>query len=191
MARFEDCNPNAILYRVNRFSEKEKPPQHASPSRGDGTTTSFMVKAIELSMGSVQSGNGGPFGALVVKDNQIIAEGINLVTRNNDPTAHAEIVAVREACRKLHDFQLTDCDIYTSCEPCPMCMAAFYWARPARIFYAGTRADAARAGFGDSYIYEQLALPIHQRSIPMTQLMCDEALEAFRCWVNKADRKQY
>jgi len=157
---------------------------------GDGRmTTSFMIRAIELSLDSLQSG--GPFGALVVKDNQIIAEGTNLVTRNNDPTAHAEIVAVRAACTKLQHFQLTGCDIYSSCEPCPMCLAALYWARPARIFYAGTRADAARVGFDDSYIYEQLALPISQRSIPTTQLMRDEALEAFRRWEGKADRKQY
>jgi tRNA(Arg) A34 adenosine deaminase TadA len=154
-------------------------------------TTSFMVRAIELSIKSVQSGNGGPFGALVVKDDEIIAEGTNQVTRNNDPTAHAEIVAVREACRRLHDFQLTGCDIYTSCEPCPMCMAAFYWARPARIYYAGTREDAARAGFQDSYIYEQLELPSSRRTIPMTQLMRDEALNAFRMWTSKEDRKQY
>ena len=154
-------------------------------------TTSFMGRTIELSIKSVQSGNGGPFGALVVKDNQIIAEGTNQVTLNNDPTAHAEIVAVREACRKLHNFQLTGCDIYTSCEPCPMCMAAFYWARPARIYYAGTREDAAGAGFQDSYIYEQLELPSSRRAIPMTQLMRDEALNAFHMWTSKEDRKRY
>lgn len=150
-----------------------------------------MLRAIELSMKSVQSGNGGPFGALVVKDNQIVAEGTNLVTRNNDPTAHAEIVALREACHKLGDFKLTGCDVYSSCEPCPMCMAALYWASPERIFYAGTRTDASSAGFRDSFIYDQLKLPIGQRAIPMTQLMRDDALEAFRRWAGKVDKKQY
>jgi guanine deaminase len=165
-------------------------PSHASTSSGDGRI-SFMGKAIELSIENVQSGKGGPFGALVVKDNLLIASGTNLVTSTNDPTAHAEIVAIREACRALQDFQLSGCDFYASCEPCPMCMAALYWARPARIFYAGTREDAARAGFDDSYIYEQISLPIPQRAISMTQLMREEALKVFDCWIRKSDRRQY
>ncbi|HXE92064.1 MAG TPA: nucleoside deaminase [Terriglobales bacterium] len=151
----------------------------------------FMARAIELSLRSLESGDGGPFGALVVKDGRIIAEGTNRVTRNNDPTAHAEIVALRRACKKLRSFQLIGCDIYASCEPCPMCLAALYWARPARIFYAGTRADAARAGFHDAYIYDQLALPISRRTLPMTQLMRKQALAAFHAWARKPDRKLY
>jgi guanine deaminase len=153
--------------------------------------TFFMLKAIELSMENARSGKGGPFGALVVKGNQIIATGTNLVVRSNDPTAHAEIVAIREACRRLRDFQLPGCEIYCSCEPCPMCMAALYWSRPAAIFYAATREDAARAGFDDCYIYEQLVLPIHQRKIPMTQLMRKNALDVFHYWIRKTDKKDY
>jgi tRNA(Arg) A34 adenosine deaminase TadA len=152
---------------------------------------SFMTKAIELSIESAQTGRGGPFGAIIVRDHQVIASGTNLVTSTNDPTAHAEIVAIREACRALNTFQLHDCDLYSSCEPCPMCLAALYWARPQKIFFAGTREDAARAGFDDSYIYKELALPIPQRAIPMSQLMHKQALAAFRYWAAKPDRQQY
>ncbi len=151
----------------------------------------FMRRAIELSVENVCSGRGGPFAALVVKDGKVIAEGTNRVTSTNDPTAHAEIVAIREACRVLGHFQLTGCDIYTTCEPCPMCMGAIYWARPARVFYASTGQDAAAAGFDDSFIHEQVGLPASQRRIPMTQLMREEALEAFRAWGQKADRIKY
>lgn len=150
-----------------------------------------MARAIALSVDNVTSGRGGPFGAVVVKDGQIIAEGTNLVTLTNDPTAHAEIVAVRAACAKLNDFQLSGCDVYTSCEPCPMCLAALYWARPRRIFYAGTQADAARVGFDDSYIYVQLALSPPERAVRMEHLMRDQAQEAFRAWSHKIDKKEY
>ena len=176
---------------MNEFTKPTEPLQRVSASGEKGATAAFMKKAIELSLDSVRKHNGGPFGALVVKNNRIIGKGTNLVIRNNDPTAHAEVVAVREACRKIRDFQLRGCEVYCSCEPCPMCMAALYWARPARIFYAGTRTDAARAGFDDEYMYEQLVLPIEKRGIPMVQLMHDDALEAFRCWVDKPDRKRY
>ncbi len=155
------------------------------------SANSFMKRAIELAIDNVRSGRGGPFGAVVVKDGTVIAVGTNRVTSTNDPTAHAEIVAIREACRALNQFQLTGCEIYSSCEPCPMCIGAIYWARPARVFYAGTAADAAASGFDDSFIYQQLPLPATERRIPMVQLMRDEALNAFREWDKKLDRVNY
>ena len=151
----------------------------------------FMQKAIELSMENVHSGRGGPFAAVVVKDGAVIAQGTNQVTSTNDPTAHAEIVAIREACRKLGHFQLRGCEIYTTCEPCPMCLGAIYWARPAKVFFASTGQDATAYGFDDSFILEQLQLPISQRKIPMIPLMREEALQAFRAWQQKPDRIQY
>lgn len=151
----------------------------------------FMRRAIELSRRNVLEGNGGPFAALVVKNGVLIAEGTNLVTSTNDPTAHAEIVAIRRACQILGSFQLTGCDIYTSCEPCPMCLGALYWARPSRIFYATTRADAAQAGFDDSFIYDEVAKPLHMRSIPMIQLLREEAHIAFEEWKRKEDKIPY
>jgi guanine deaminase len=151
----------------------------------------FMRRAIELSVENVRSGSGGPFAALVVKDGEILATGMNLVTSACDPTAHAEIVAIREACRKLAQFQLTDCDIYTTCEPCPMCLGAIYWARPVRVFFGNTAADAAAIGFDDSFIYQQLGVPLSERAIPMIQLMREEAQSAFREWERKSDRVRY
>lgn len=157
----------------------------------DNTRLSWMAKAIALAMENVDSGRGGPFAALIVQHDQIIASGANLVTSTNDPTAHAEMVAIRQACQVLQSFQLSDCDVYASCEPCPMCLAALYWARVRTIYFAGTREDAARAGFDDSYIYQQLALPIPQRTIPMTQIMREKALAAFHLWAEKTDKRQY
>ena len=151
---------------------------------------SFVKKAIELAVESVQ-GNGGPFSALVVKGGRVIATGTNEVTRMNDPTAHAEIVAIRKACRVLGAFQLSGCDVYTSCEPCPMCLGALYWARPAHIFFAATRDDAAAAGFDDSLIYRQIELPLSQRSIPMIHVVDEQATRPFEEWVNKSDRTNY
>src|SRR5215470_3251024 len=130
----------------------------------------FMRKAIELSVENVRSGKGGPFAAVVVKDGRIIATGANSVARTFDPTAHAEVVAIREACQALAQFQLTGCEIYTSCEPCPMCLGAIYWARPARVYFGNTHADAARIGFDDSFIYQQLQVTANERTIPMIQL---------------------
>jgi tRNA(Arg) A34 adenosine deaminase TadA len=152
---------------------------------------SWMAKAIELARENVRAGRGGPFAALVVRDGALVASGTNLVTSTNDPTAHAEIVAIREACRALGSFQLAGCEVYTTCEPCPMCMGAIYWARPARLYYAGTRADAARVGFDDAYIYEQIETPVEARAIPMTQLMREGALAAFAEWERKSDKVQY
>ena len=127
----------------------------------------------------------------MVKDGRMVGSGTNLVTATNDPTAHAELVAIREACRALGSFQLTGCEIYTTCEPCPMCMGAIYWARPARLYYAGTRGDAARIGFDDAYIYEQLRLPAGKRAIPMAQVLREKALAAFVEWERKRDRVMY
>ena len=151
----------------------------------------FMRKAIELAIDNVRTGKGGPFAAVIVKDGRIIAQGANCVTSTNDPTAHAEVVAIRAACRVLGHFQLEGCEVYTSCEPCPMCLGAIYWARPARVYYAGSAADAAAVGFDDSLIYQQLQVPHARRKIPMQQLMRDEALEAFRVWEQKSDKITY
>ncbi len=151
----------------------------------------FMARAIEMAVENVRSGRGGPFAALVVKGDTPIAYGVNLVTSANDPTAHAEIVAIRAACQKLGSFQLTGCDIYATCEPCPMCLGAIYWARAARVFFAGTRADAAAAGFDDSLIYAELAAPLGERRIPMIPLMREEGQRAFGEWKIKADSIPY
>jgi tRNA(Arg) A34 adenosine deaminase TadA len=149
-----------------------------------------MARAIELAIKHVKEKRGGPFAAVVVKEGQIIAEGTNRVTSVNDPTAHAEMVAIREACKALNHFQLTGCEIYTTCEPCPMCLGAIYWARPAKVYFATTAADATKAGFDDSFISEQMGLPLSQRRIPMIQLMREDALEAFDRW-EKSDKIPY
>lgn len=151
----------------------------------------FMSRAIELARLGVEANDGGPFGCVIVKNGEIIGEGNNRVTSGNDPTAHAEIVAIRDACAKLGTFQLDECVIYTSCEPCPMCLGAIYWARPAAVFYAGSREDAAAAGFDDALIYEELELPVEKRKLTMRQLMRDEARIAFRRWMEKEDKIQY
>jgi len=151
----------------------------------------FMRQAIALALENVQSGGGGPFAALVVKDGRVVAEGTNRVTSTNDPTAHAEVVAIREACRKLGTFQLTGCDLYTTCEPCPMCLGAIYWARPAQIFYASVAADAAAAGFDDALIYDELKRPLNSRHLPMQQLLRDESLEIFEAWKKQEKKTTY
>jgi guanine deaminase len=151
----------------------------------------FMARAIQLSIENVRSGRGGPFGAVVVKNGEIVAEAVNCVTEINDPTAHAEVVAIREACRKLTFFELKGCEIYTSCEPCPMCLGAIYWARPDRVFFGNTAEDAARVGFDDSFIYKEIARPYAERKIPMIQMMREEALEGFREWDEKPNKAAY
>jgi guanine deaminase len=151
----------------------------------------FMRRAIARAIENVRSHGGGPFAALVVKDGRLISEGTNRVTATNDPTAHAEMVAIRDACRALGGFQLTGCDLYTTCEPCPMCLGAIYWARPARVFYAGTAADAAAAGFDDAVIYEELKRKPAARRIPMVQLLRDESLAIFSAWKEKIDKIVY
>jgi guanine deaminase len=151
----------------------------------------FMARAIQLSIENVRSGRGGPFGAIVVQGSEILAEGVNCVTQTNDPTAHAEVTAIREACKKLNSFDLKGCEIYTSCEPCPMCLGAIYWARPDRVYFGNTAADAAKVGFDDSLIYQEIAEPHSQRKIPMIQMMHEEALEAFRAWDEKPNKVPY
>ena len=151
----------------------------------------FMARAIQLSIDNVTSRKGGPFGAVVVKNGAIVAEGVNRVTATNDPTAHAEVVAIREACRKLEVFELTDCDLYTSCEPCPMCLGAIYWARLSKVYFGGLAEDANDAGFDDSSIYREFAQPHSARTIPMTQMMREEALAAFRAWKDTDHKIRY
>jgi tRNA(Arg) A34 adenosine deaminase TadA len=151
----------------------------------------FMREAIRLSVRQMRAGNGGPFGAVVVRKGKVVGRGFNLVTSTNDPTAHAEVVAIREACRKLKTFKLDDCEIYTSCEPCPMCLAAIYWARLKRVYFANTRKDAAKIQFDDEFLYREVAMPVSKRSLPMKQILRDEALLAFAEWEAKPDKVQY
>ena len=151
----------------------------------------FMARAIQLSIENVRTGRGGPFGAVVVKGDIVIAEGTNQVTSRNDPTAHAEVLAIREACKKLGVFDLQGCELYTSCEPCPMCLGAIYWARLSLVYFANAAVDASKIGFDDSLIYRELAQPHSQRKIPMIQIMRNEALVAFREWEDKPDKITY
>ena len=151
----------------------------------------FMREAIRLSIQMMRRGKGGPFGAVVVRNGKVVGRGSNQVTSTNDPTAHAEILAIREACKRLKTFQLEDCELYTSCEPCPMCLSAIYWARLGRVFYANTRQDAARIDFDDEFIYREVALPIGKRTLKMKQLLHDEALAAFAEWQQKTDKILY
>ena len=151
----------------------------------------FMAEAIKLAADNLLSGNGGPFGAVIVKDGKIVGRGSNSVTSTNDPTAHAEVNAIRDACKNLNTFQLDDCEIYTSCEPCPMCLGAIYWARPTKIYYACTKVDAANAGFDDSFIYEEINIPLSERSIPANQMMQNDALNVFKNWTEMENKIEY
>lgn len=151
----------------------------------------FMQRAIELAEANVRAGRGGPFGAVVVRSGEVIGEGANEVTSKNDPTAHAEIAAIRAACRHLNHFSLAGCEIYANCEPCPMCLAAIYWARLDRLFYANTRADAARIGFDDAAFYQELVSAIDERSVPTERVPLPRALTAFELWAAKPDRIPY
>lgn len=151
----------------------------------------FMSRAIELARDGAARNEGGPFGCVIVKDGRIVGEGCNQVTSTNDPTAHAEIVAIRNACRNLSSFQLDGCIVYTSCEPCPMCLGAIYWARPDGIFFAGTREDAAAAGFDDELFYEELEKPNDRRSLRMNPLMRDDAVTVFHKWAENPDKIEY
>lgn len=151
----------------------------------------FMQMAIDLAVKNVENGTGGPFGAVIVRHDKVVATGVNQVTTLNDPTAHAEVVAIREACRELKDFQLSGCAIYTSCEPCPMCLAAIFWARCNGIFYGATAGDAAEAGFDDAFLYEQVKLAPGGRAIPTSRLLGDKALASFAAWRRYAGRIDY
>ncbi len=151
----------------------------------------YMLEAIRLSVANVEEGKGGPFGAVVVKDGVIIAHGANEVTSSNDPTAHAEVVAIRRACKALNTFQLDGCEIYTSCEPCPMCLGAIYWARPSKLYYANSKEDAAKIQFDDQFIYEEIAKPVGKRKLFTQQIMREEAMEAFKKWAESSIKKEY
>lgn len=150
----------------------------------------LMRKAIELSIENIKNG-GGPFGAVIAKDGEIIATGTNRVTADNDPTAHAEVNAIRKACQALKTFDLSGCTIYTSCEPCPMCLAAIYWAHIDKIYYGNNKKDAADIGFDDSYIYDELNLPVEKRTKLMNELLPEEAIKAFQLWTNTEDKTEY
>jgi tRNA(Arg) A34 adenosine deaminase TadA len=151
----------------------------------------FMEQAIRLATENVTSGRGGPFGAVVVKDGKVIATGANCVTANNDPTAHAEVTAIRAACQALGSFSLEGCEVYTSCEPCPMCLAAIYWARCKAIFYGCNAADAAKAGFDDAYLYAEMKKPLSERTLPITNLCGEEAWGAFAAWIASPKKVEY
>ncbi|WP_058308095.1 nucleoside deaminase [Gracilibacillus massiliensis] len=151
----------------------------------------YMKYALQLAYQNVQNLNGGPFAAVIVKDNQIVGEGTNVVTTANDPTAHAEISAIRDACKNLNTYQLTDCEIYTSCEPCPMCLGAIYWARPKAVYYFNTRKEAAKIGFDDQYIYDQLALSIDERSLQMHKIDLDSEQLPFPLWETILEKVEY
>jgi len=151
----------------------------------------FMQEAIRLSKKGMEAGEGGPFGCVIVKGNEIIGCGNNKVTSLNDPTAHAEVVAIRDACKNLNAFQLDDCEVYTSCEPCPMCLGAIYWARAKKIYFANNRQDAAAIGFDDTMIYEEMNKPLNERKIPITSIGCEEAIKVFEEWKIKGDKTLY
>jgi guanine deaminase len=153
--------------------------------------TKFMREAIRISLDKMRRNHGGPFGAVVVRRGKIVGRGWNRVTSTNDPTAHAEIMAIRDACRRLKTFQLDDCELYASCEPCPMCLAAIYWARLKRVYYGNTRRDAAKIEFDDDFIYREVARPITRRKIPMKQLLRNEAFKVFAEWQAKPDKTPY
>ncbi len=149
-----------------------------------------MREAVRLSVENVKNG-GGPFGALIVKDGELVATGVNRVTDSCDPTAHAEVNAIRSACKKLHTFNLEGCELYTSCEPCPMCLGAIYWAHLDKVYYGNTKDDAKKIGFDDSFIYDELAVPRAERCLKTEALLRDEAIEAFRLWMNTEDKTEY
>ncbi|MBC7828973.1 MAG: nucleoside deaminase [Chitinophagaceae bacterium] len=151
----------------------------------------FMQAAIDLSRQGMHEGQGGPFGCIIVKNDVIVGKGCNCVTTYNDPTAHAEIVAIRDACKSLNHFQLTDCELYTSCEPCPMCLGAIYWARPSVMYFANTRKDATAIGFDDSFIYDELNVPIRERAIQTIRLEIPDALKVFEEWAQKPNKTVY
>ena len=151
----------------------------------------FMQAAIDLARTGMEEGKGGPFGCVIVRNDTIIGKGCNCVTTNNDPTAHAEIIAIRDACNTISDFQLAGCELYTSCEPCPMCLGAIYWARPSVIYFANTRTDATRIGFDDAFIYDELNIPVERRAIPTVRLELPDAMKVFEEWAQKPNKIEY
>ncbi|MBR9914175.1 MAG: nucleoside deaminase [Algicola sp.] len=155
------------------------------------TKKQFMKEAVNAALRGMNNNEGGPFGCVVVKDGKIVGRGNNKVTSTNDPTAHAEVTAIRDACKNLNSFQLEGCEIYTSCEPCPMCLGAIYWARPDKVFYGSNQTDAANIGFDDAFIYKEIPLPYKERSIPFEQLAREMALKPFQEWTKKQDKIEY
>mgnify|MGYP003625475538 FL=1 len=151
----------------------------------------FMQEAVNAALKGMQNNEGGPFGCVIVKDGKIIGRGNNKVTSTNDPTAHAEVIAIRDACKNLDSFQLEGCDVYTSCEPCPMCLGAIYWARPDKVYFGSNQADAANIGFDDAFIYKEIPLPYKERSIPFEQLLPEMAITPFQEWEKKEDKTEY
>lgn len=157
----------------------------------DKENVEFMKKALEIASGNASTQGGGPFGAVIVKDGQVVSAAGNTVTPDNDPTAHAEVNAIRNACKELKTFDLSGCVLYTSCEPCPMCLSASYWARIGRIYYAAGRDDAAKAGFSDAFIYDQFDLPVNERSLPAERIMEEEGLQPFELWLRNENKRAY
>jgi tRNA(Arg) A34 adenosine deaminase TadA len=187
VARRLDASASAPDMALSAATARLSVPHLTAPM----TPENFMREAIKEAEAGMRGGRGGPFGCVIVRRGEVIARGQNRVTSTNDPTAHAEVTAIRQACAHLGTFQLADCELYTSCEPCPMCLAAIYWARLARVFYANTRADAAAIGFDDDYIYQQIPLAPEKRALPMLPLLRQEAQAAFREWQAKPDKIQY
>lgn len=178
----------------NQFNKKFLDEAAKAQENNESTVRShkdFMNEAVKVAIKGMNANEGGPFGCIIVKDGEIIGRGNNKVTSSNDPTAHAEITAIREACKTLNDFQLEGCTIYASCEPCPMCLGAIYWARPDKVFYGSNQQDAADIGFDDEFIYKEISLPYNKRSISFEQVGRDIALEAFQIWSEKEDKIEY
>ena len=177
----------------NSFNKKFLDEAAKTYSKKDDTKTSenYMEEAVSIAIKGMNANEGGPFGCIVVKDGKIIGKGNNKVTSTNDPTAHAEIIAIRDACKQLNSFQLDGCIIYTSCEPCPMCLGAIYWARPDKVYYAGNQKDAANVGFDDAFIYKEIELPYDKRSIPFKQISRELAVDVFKKWSEKDDKTEY
>jgi guanine deaminase len=196
VANLRQSNVTVRLQDISRSTITKgiaiSPCQRQSDLRSNQTMREdFMRRVIAIAIDNIRSGAGGPFGALIAKDDRIIAEGVNRVTSNNDPTAHAEVLAIREACRIMNNFELDGCDLYTTCEPCPMCLGAIYWSRLARVFYGGDAADAAAAGFDDAFIYQELKHPHGKRRIPMIQAQRQEALSVFTEWKESSNKTPY
>jgi tRNA(Arg) A34 adenosine deaminase TadA len=187
LGRHNGTRPETVYHDADyaRFSKEARGNRMSEPQ------PQFMQQAIALATENVVSGRGGPFGAVIVKDGQVLATGVNHVTQWNDPTAHAEVVAIREACRKLGTYWLKGCDVYTSCEPCPMCLAAIYWSHCRAIYYGNSAADAAKIGFDDSFLYGEMCKPLDQRKIPIQNLLAEQAWESFAAWEASPNKVEY
>lgn len=196
--RKNDWKPLKINFMCNNFNKKFTDEaakafedKNLNPLPNISDNEKFMSEAIKAAIRGMDADEGGPFGCVIVKNGKIIGRGNNKVTSTNDPTAHAEVIAIRDACKNLNSFQLDDCIIYTSCEPCPMCFGAIYWARPAKVYYGCNKDDATQIGFDDSFIYKEIPLPDDKRSIPFEQCAREIALEAFQKWKEKDDKVEY